>query len=126
MNQLLKKCTFAIATVAIGTFGAGSPIAAGPLPYSAGIVAKDGTIRAGHFFTVVHTGTGQYTITYNSAMFGSIPAMTVTAFGGPVAIPVVYAEKTQNHMTQFFVVISSTTGTPTYVDSAFQFTIVVT
>jgi hypothetical protein len=44
-----------------------------------GIVQPDGTIYNGSGYSVTHTGTGTYTLTFTSA-FTDVPALTLTAF----------------------------------------------
>ena len=127
--KVLPK-TLALALIVVSLAWAGiAPATAGPLPYAAGIVQADGTIVSGQFFTVSHTGTGQYSVTYDSAIFGRIPAMSVTAFGingDKIAIATVYRETRANHKVTFSIRISQTAGSFTPLDSGFQFVIVVT
>jgi hypothetical protein len=122
--------TLALVIAILGLAWAGTTAAAaGPLPYSSGIVQSDGTILAGRNFTVAHTGTGQYTVSYDSPFFGSIPAMTVTAFGvngNKIAIATVYSETMSHGKTVFAILVSRTAGKFTAFDSGFQFTIVAT
>ena len=122
--------TLSLAFTVLGLAWAGTaPAAAGPLPYASGIVQADGTILSGSFFTVAHTSPGQYTVTYDSATFGRIPAMSVTAFGingDKIAIATVYRETRANHKVTFSIRISQTAGSFTPLDSGFQFVIVVT
>ena len=56
---------------------------AASLPYdSAGIVNANGSIEVGSGFTVQHTGTGTYVITYPTTTgFYSVPVVTVSPFG---------------------------------------------
>jgi len=54
----------------------------------AGYVNSNGTIAFGTGFTVSHTGTGQYTITYPQSDFTYFPAMGVTAFGLNGGLPI--------------------------------------
>jgi hypothetical protein len=130
MKAALKTLALAISLVTLGLVWIGaSPAAAGPLPYASGIVQADGTILSGTFFTVTHTGTGQYTVTYDSATFGRTPAMSVTAFGtngNQVVIATVFSERKAHGKVVFSILTSSTAGTFTPIDSGFQFTIVVT
>lgn len=128
MKAPFKTVALAIAILGLAWAGA-APAAAGPLPYSSGIVQSDGTILSGRNFTVAHTGTGQYTVSYDSAFFGSTPAMTVTAFGatgGKIAIATVYSETLSHGKTVFAILVSRTAGKFTPFDSGFQFTIVAT
>jgi hypothetical protein len=124
------KASFSILALALGLASAGTaPAAAGPQPYASGIVQADGTILSGTFFTAAHTGTGQYTVTYDSATFGRIPAMSVTAFGtngDKIAIATVYRETRANHKVTFTIRVSRTADGFTPFDSGFQFVIVVT
>ena len=56
----------------------------------AGYVKPDGTIAAGSGFTVSHTGTGTYTVTYPQSDFpGGFPAMVAQGWDINGAIPVV-------------------------------------
>jgi hypothetical protein len=124
----LKTLAFMIAATGTALLGT-TPAVAGPLPYAAGIVQADGTVLSGFLFTVAHPGTGQYTVTYPSSAFASVPAMTVTAFGtnaNKIAIPVVFSEKKAHGQIVFTILMSSTAGQLTPVDNGFQFTIVVT
>ena len=128
MNIPFKALALVIAVLGL-TWAGAVPAAAGPLPYASGIVQADGTILSGSMFTVAHTGTGQYTVSYDAAVFGRIPAMTVTAFGlnaGKIAIANVYSETKSNGRYVFAIQVSRTAGRFTPFDSGFQFTIVVT
>jgi hypothetical protein len=128
MKAPLKTLALVIAILGLAWAGA-TPAAAGPLPYASGIVQSDGTILSGSHFTVMHAGIGQYTVTYDSTIFGSIPAMTVTAFGvngNKIAIATVYSETRLHMQTVFTILVSRTAGKFTPFDSGFQFTIVAT
>ena len=128
MKASFKTIALVIAVLGIACAGT-MPAAAGPLPYSSGIVQSDGTILAGSMFVVAHTGTGRYTVTYDTSTFGSLPAMSVTAFGpngNKTAIATVYSERSTQSKTTFSILISRTAGKVTPFDSGFQFTIVAT
>jgi hypothetical protein len=130
MKAALKNLALTLLLIPVGLAGTGaSPAAAGPLPYASGIVRADGAILSGTHFTVAHTGTGQYTVTYDSAIFGRTPAMTVTAYGAngnQIVVATVFSEQKAHGKVVFAILTSATAGTFTPIDSGFQFTIVVT
>ena len=128
MKAPFKTFALVIATLGIAC-AAAAPAGAGPLPYAGGIVQADGTILSGGLFTVAHPTTGQYTVTYDSATFGGVPAMAVSAFGSnnnKIAVAVVYSETKSNGKIVFTILASRTAGKYTPYDSGFQFTIVST
>jgi len=61
---------------------AAAPASAALPSSSSGLINANGTIGFGTGFSVQHTGTGQYLVTYpTSTGFTSIPAVVVTPFG---------------------------------------------
>lgn len=75
-----------------------------------GLVQSNGTVTSGEEFSVVHTSTGVYTITFNTG-FASAPACLLTADGGPGIIGTI------NISTSSFQATSGTSGS----DFAFSF-----
>jgi hypothetical protein len=109
---------------------AGSPAGAAQLPnYSAGLIAPNGTIDAGSGFTVTHTGTGQYVISYpTSTGFTSFPVITVTPVGynGHITFAVVAALSGSNGSASFTVNILDSLNKQKFVDNGFAFTLMET
>lgn len=93
-------------------------------PSYAGYVGQNGTIMAGHGFTVQHTGTGTYTITYPSSDFPNWPAMVLSGFGYNGSVPIVVLSALGCNATSctFDVGTFSANGTPN--DNSFDFVIV--
>jgi hypothetical protein len=118
----------ALAPVLAATlFGyAGLPAAANGLPaYSAGLIDQSGTVDAGTGFTVQHTGTGLYTVTYPTGTFNSFPVITVTPFGinGHACTAIVSSEGGTNGGLTFVVQLTDKVNKAKNVDNAFGFTL---
>jgi hypothetical protein len=102
--------------------------ASAALPVSSGGgVGPTGTIGFGSGFTVQHTGTGTYVITYPSSTgFTGIPAVSVTPWGygaGHFPTANVYYISGSNGGLQFEVVISDKVGKQQLYDNSFMFTL---
>ncbi len=83
MNLKLIR-TLALAPVLAASLAlAALPASASGLPnYSAGTINANGTVGYGTGFTVAHTGTGQYVVTYPAGTgFTSLPVVVATPFG---------------------------------------------
>ena len=86
-----------------------------------GIVLHDGTIGGGTGFTVVHTGTGLYTITYTTP-FSSTPVVSLTALYTGVIVSMATGQGYPSTATGCTVALLDDGGNY-YLDSAFNFTV---
>ena len=129
-NVLFKKTLLSM--MALGAFAAFSlPASAKVIPDAsktatyAGYVNTNGSIAAGTGFSVTHTGTGTYTVTYPSAKFpGGYPAMTLSGWGINGSNPIVNLIFTScgSGSCVFDIVTTSSAGVAQ--DNGFVFTIV--
>lgn len=93
-------------------------------PARAGYINANGSIGFGHGFTAVHTGTGQYKITYSQGDFKYFPAMSVTPFGLNGGLPLANLNGVScgSGSCIFYVGTYATNGTA--MDNGFAFVIV--
>jgi hypothetical protein len=102
------------------------PASASGLPnYSSGLIDQNGVVDVGTGFTVQHTGTGTYVITYPSGTFTSFPIVTVTPFGvnGHVVTAIVAAESGSGGGASITITLTDKVGKEKLVDNAFGFTL---
>ena len=119
----------AIATLASASLiSTSAPAAAADMPYySAGAIGGNGTVTYGTGFTVQHTGTGTYVVTYpTSSGFQSLPVVTVTPWGVqhfPVAATVTSLGGSNGGF-QFTVHLNTINGKSKLQDNSFLFTLI--
>jgi hypothetical protein len=119
----------AVATLASASLvSTSAPAAAANLPfYSAGAVGSNGSVTYGTGFTVSHTGTGTYVVTYPASIgFQSLPVVTVTPWGVqhfPVAATI-SSLGGNNGGFQFTVQLNTINGKSKLQDNSFLFTLI--
>jgi hypothetical protein len=127
--RALLVAPLAIATLASASLiSTSAPAAAADLPYySAGAVGGDGSVTYGTGFTVQHTGTGTYVVTYPSSIgFQSLPVVTITPWGVqhfPVAATITSLGGTNGGF-QFTVHLNTINGKSKLQDNSFLFTLI--